>query len=536
MPTWQGAKWACSPCMKGHRSTKCTHHDRMLYKVRRPGRPLNNCNHQEEMAPGALKVGATDEEISKYVRGCDCNKESFQVAIPIPKDNCGNCSFPPDPRPGYSSPTNSLHHSVLGGRVGKPQWPASGQRPSNGDISEHLLKHYTELNTPGIYSGQATPMMTPDFSQLHILSPQPPPSSPGNGIMKEQFPAGFSQNPPILRQEDYFTSPFGPPLDRSTPSATGGAAGGGCCKSKQPQQPQPQQQQAPPQSPSVWTTPSLPDPLPTIPTSPPPASGSAGGCCSSKRKPSVTTTRPPSANSYAQSPPPQQPDSSLQVTFRIPSRLRNDPIVSTTFLNFYEQLRNMGISVEPQRSFTPGGTSIPNSLPNSPPPAPSGCCTTRQSSNKTDASTTNGNGASEGQETKHCQCGDSCRCVPCAEHPNNPAMIAQIRSDALLMASNSHSSSNTPLSPTELAFWNDWTEDTPSGGMDEDTDGMEDGRNMDMGGGYVIYNYDFPCEDQACLCGAGCTCVGCTQHSGHTGGFQEALGFTGGMEMQMGQL
>jgi hypothetical protein len=374
-------------------------------------------------------------------------------------------------------------------------------------------------------------MMTPDFSQLHILSPQLPPSSPGNGIIKEQFPRGFSQNPPILRQEDYFTSPFGPLLDRSTPSATGGAAGGGCCKSTQPQQPQPQQQQPPPQSPSVWNTPSLPDPLPTVPTSPSPASGSAGGCCSSKRKPSVTTTRPPSANSYPQSPLPQQPDCSLQVTFRISSGLRNDPLVSTTFLNFYEQLRNMGISVEPQRPFTP----IPNSLPNSP-PAPSGCCTTRQSSNKADASTTNGNGASEGQETKHCQCGDSCRCVPCAEHPNNPAMIAQIRSDALLMASNSHSSSNTPLSPTELAFWNDWKEDTPAGGRNEDADGMEDGMNMDMGGGYVIYNYDFPCEDQACLCGAGCTCVGCTQHSGHTGGFQEALGFTGGMEMQMGQL
>jgi hypothetical protein len=76
--------------MKGHRSTKCTHHDRMLYKVRRPGRPLNNCNHQEEMAPGALKAGATDEEISKYVRGCDCNKESFQVAIPIPKGEFSN--------------------------------------------------------------------------------------------------------------------------------------------------------------------------------------------------------------------------------------------------------------------------------------------------------------------------------------------------------------------------------------------------------------------------------------------------------------
>src|SRR5437868_12026147 len=29
------------PCMRGHRSSKCTHEDRLLVQVRKPGRPLS---------------------------------------------------------------------------------------------------------------------------------------------------------------------------------------------------------------------------------------------------------------------------------------------------------------------------------------------------------------------------------------------------------------------------------------------------------------------------------------------------------------
>ena len=35
------------PCMRGHRSTKCMHSDRILVQVRKPGRPLSSCPHSE---------------------------------------------------------------------------------------------------------------------------------------------------------------------------------------------------------------------------------------------------------------------------------------------------------------------------------------------------------------------------------------------------------------------------------------------------------------------------------------------------------
>ncbi|KAI9826454.1 MAG: hypothetical protein M1826_006663 [Phylliscum demangeonii] len=45
MPTINGVKYACEPCMRGHRSSKCTHSDRILVQVRKPGRPLSSCPH-----------------------------------------------------------------------------------------------------------------------------------------------------------------------------------------------------------------------------------------------------------------------------------------------------------------------------------------------------------------------------------------------------------------------------------------------------------------------------------------------------------
>ena len=37
--------YSSEPCMRGHRSSKCTHSDRILVQVRKPGRPLSSCPH-----------------------------------------------------------------------------------------------------------------------------------------------------------------------------------------------------------------------------------------------------------------------------------------------------------------------------------------------------------------------------------------------------------------------------------------------------------------------------------------------------------
>lgn len=42
-------KFACQTCIKGHRSTSCTHTDRPLSEIKRKGRPITQCQHCREL-------------------------------------------------------------------------------------------------------------------------------------------------------------------------------------------------------------------------------------------------------------------------------------------------------------------------------------------------------------------------------------------------------------------------------------------------------------------------------------------------------
>ncbi|GAA6010013.1 hypothetical protein JCM11491_005829 [Sporobolomyces phaffii] len=44
-----GVKYACQACIKGHRSSKCTHTDRELTEIKKKGRPTSQCNHCREL-------------------------------------------------------------------------------------------------------------------------------------------------------------------------------------------------------------------------------------------------------------------------------------------------------------------------------------------------------------------------------------------------------------------------------------------------------------------------------------------------------
>ncbi|KAL2823071.1 hypothetical protein BJX63DRAFT_5476 [Aspergillus granulosus] len=58
-----GVKWSCEPCIRGHRSSKCAHFDRLMVSVGKAGRPLSRCPHVEG--------------------SCNCKKLcAFMVAIP----------------------------------------------------------------------------------------------------------------------------------------------------------------------------------------------------------------------------------------------------------------------------------------------------------------------------------------------------------------------------------------------------------------------------------------------------------------------
>ncbi|PWY94821.1 hypothetical protein BO94DRAFT_621274 [Aspergillus sclerotioniger CBS 115572] len=76
----EGAKWSCEPCIRGHRSSKCQHFDRMMMKVPKAGRPLAKCPHPKGT--------------------CSCQK-LYAFMIRIPKGSTCLC------RPVYQVPANA---------------------------------------------------------------------------------------------------------------------------------------------------------------------------------------------------------------------------------------------------------------------------------------------------------------------------------------------------------------------------------------------------------------------------------------------
>jgi len=105
-----------------------------------------------------------------------------------------------------------------------------------------------------------------------------------------------------------------------------------------------------------------------------------------------------------------------------------------------------------------------------------------------------------------CKCGEACLCVPCADHPHNPAMLAHIRKNMQLMES-----------PQQQIF----DASHLGGGWYED----EIGDTGEMGdfGDFIICDYQYGstirCSEGigGCKCDEGCTCVGCLMHGGHDG-------------------
>ncbi|KAF7625426.1 hypothetical protein AFLA_002288 [Aspergillus flavus NRRL3357] len=76
----EGAKWSCEPCIRGHRSSKCQHFDRLMMKVPKAGRPLAKCPHPKGT--------------------CSCQK-TYAFMIRIPKGSTCLC------RPVYQVPVDS---------------------------------------------------------------------------------------------------------------------------------------------------------------------------------------------------------------------------------------------------------------------------------------------------------------------------------------------------------------------------------------------------------------------------------------------
>ncbi|KAK4515615.1 uncharacterized protein ATC70_010566 [Mucor velutinosus] len=153
-------KFACIKCIKGHRSSKCTHDKRELIEIKRKGRPVSQCEtcrllrktkqvHVkcvcEPKSKGTVNNASKDnavldqEQISKStdsspanVNNINTNFSNFDSMLAStsclecnrPKLYC-NCRKPKAPSSITTSSTNSLEGSVTPPSASSPYMPGS---------------------------------------------------------------------------------------------------------------------------------------------------------------------------------------------------------------------------------------------------------------------------------------------------------------------------------------------------------------------------------------------------------------------------
>ncbi|KAF2709953.1 hypothetical protein K504DRAFT_476092 [Pleomassaria siparia CBS 279.74] len=249
-------KVACGPCIRGHRSSKCDHKDRVLVEVRKPGRPLSSCPH-----PGG---------------SCSCERVVINYTIP----KTSGCACPSERTPTISSLAGA------GNRVQKPRarkltnslTPASLEKAIKSsqhvepDTSSALASTPTNTSFP---PSERSTSNQPSTSSSASSTPRMPPSpSPSR---KQSYSTDF-------RLSNVSTSSDSrPPTSHSDPVSD-------CCKPKLEPMPQ--------QGGSCCSNRNK---------EPPKVMPVKKSCCSAPKQPSQVDVLAQANQGFGNFPPPQQP-------------------------------------------------------------------------------------------------------------------------------------------------------------------------------------------------------------------------------------
>ncbi|PHH91166.1 hypothetical protein CDD83_1447 [Cordyceps sp. RAO-2017] len=146
MPLINGQKMACEPCIRGHRSTKCTHaNERLMVPVRKPGRPLSSCPHPSSRACSCAAVTAAIPRKQK----CRCG-----TSQPAPSEASNEKTTTTSGNPSPPSPSKAGNTAF---RVQKPgSKPAPSRKPSV-DLAGLGRMDANQLNIMSSYGGMQRP-------------------------------------------------------------------------------------------------------------------------------------------------------------------------------------------------------------------------------------------------------------------------------------------------------------------------------------------------------------------------------------------
>ncbi|KAH6678532.1 hypothetical protein B0J14DRAFT_473651 [Halenospora varia] len=521
MPLINGMKMACEPCIRGHRSTKCTHaNERLMVPVRKPGRPLSQCPH-----PG----------------GQTCMCGSVTAAIPR-KQTChcgsGPSSSTPAQSPQIVPRTTSNASSELSSptkstfKVQKATRPPSGGRKQSFDPSNfermdmnsvNILpyKQHQNISTP-ISSPEPFTMANPAYSytaqyaniqpQYSQISMQPPPPVMYGTSGPMIATSGFANG--MIHKEPY---PVESPLATPTSYMNGGSTmngnsnrGGSCCGTQTEVVPRVE-----PKPVKNGGSCCAPKPKSHSQTSSvasarsEPQESKPGGCCSSKpvamKQENVSgngVSKPASPNMQHQ----VLPQASMSYDPNLYSNYMPQPTVFTyppTYGSFQNPLQpeawRQGIrsnyaSQQGPIPIPPGGLPF-------------------------DASR-----VPQTMDTIHtCTCGDTCQCIGCAAHPYNDATQDYVRSAWASMSAeqstpigtngmNGMNGTNGTMQPQSSDMVSSPTAHTPS------SNASANGEEQSLSASdFFFVSYPFSSDgcggdNLSCPCGDDCECLGCTIH------------------------
>lgn len=222
------------PCIRGHRSTKCSHaNERLMVPVRKPGRPLSLCPHPPSRQCGC--AGVTAAIPRKQTCGCGTSKPKAS------KDGAPSQAASPSKDTAPGSPKSGAGSSSF--RVRKTSKPAS--RKASIDPSGIERMDASQVNIlPAFDVGQTSSasvhnnMSTSPANGFSPMPISPHHASPVDAMMMPFYPQHVSS--PALGQSMQQSPANGHPMSgTSQPSSSGHTsqmapspptnASGGCC-------------------------------------------------------------------------------------------------------------------------------------------------------------------------------------------------------------------------------------------------------------------------------------------------------------------
>ncbi|RNJ58336.1 hypothetical protein D7B24_004788 [Verticillium nonalfalfae] len=235
MPLINGQKMACEPCIRGHRSTKCTHaNERLMVPVRKPGRPLSTCPHPPSRGCGCGSVTAAIPRKQKCNCGPSTPADSDVIKVESPVSEAVPTS------PARSSTVSSASYRVQK-QSSKPNsrkqsfGPATLDRIDSSqfniiptfDAAQTIPPH---LNGGMDAMGMPTPRPSMEYGQMPMMGP--------DGILQSHmvFPMYQTPMPPIMLPPDVQKQSGGvtmaapkPPTASSAIDSPKNGGGGSCC-------------------------------------------------------------------------------------------------------------------------------------------------------------------------------------------------------------------------------------------------------------------------------------------------------------------